>query len=454
MLNVTETESIDSALPASLATDRCEPAWKRMQEFASTGPGQSVITMLDQILVSAANFLVLVAIARFTTTAQTGTFVLALRTVDFMTEIQNVFIWAPYTLFAPGFEVLRQRIYAGSVMAHQAAAAVASLVLLGSFGLAALAFGWTEGAVIAFWSMPAACGIHLREFVRRISFANLEVLATLVMDATTFLMQAAGILLFWRANALSAPTALLVVGGASGLSAAVFLLRDRHRYIWSRAHVLSDLRRNFSYGRWLLGSDLALLIGNQIYPWFLAAFSGREAVAVFAGSQALTNFARMFLIGAQNILLPGSARAAASGVMSDLCLLVRRGTLVLAAGAGAFSLFTLVASGRLLALVYGAGFAGNGHLMFVLSLSILAGALTLAPSFALAAMGRADENLRINGVTLTLHVTAGLFCVWMYGALGAAYGLALGGFVAALLRWRTYSRLVRVQVPQGMEQSS
>jgi O-antigen/teichoic acid export membrane protein len=429
-------------------------SWKAMQKFAGTGPGQSLITMLDQILVSAANFLVLVAIARFTTTAQTGTFVLALRTVDFMTEIQNVFIWAPYTLFAPGFDASRRRVYAGSVMAHQAAAALVCLVLLGGFGLAALAFGWPDGAVIAFWSMPAACGIHLREFVRRISFANLQVVTTLLMDTATFLMQAVGIAALWFAKALSAPTALVVVGAASGLSAAVFLLWDRHRYAWSRAAALSDFKRNFSYGRWLLGSDLALLIGNQIYPWFLASFSGRAAVAVFAGSQALTNFARMFLIGAQNILLPGSARAAASGSVSDLRLLVRRGTLVLTAGAATFSLVILVASGRLLALVYGPNFAGNGHLMFVLSLSILAGALTLAPSFALAATGRADENLRINGVTLALHVTAGLFFVWMYGALGAAYGLAIGGFVAAILRWRTYARLMRVPVMAEMEQSS
>jgi O-antigen/teichoic acid export membrane protein len=441
MPSATQTESLDFALPIPPIIGR-ERGGKKLQKFAGTGPGQSIITMLDQILVSAANFLVLVAIARFTTTAQTGTFVLALRTVDFMTEIQNVFIWAPYTLFAPGFHALRRQIYAGSVLAHQAAAALASLVLLGGFGLCAFLFGWREAAVVAFWSMPAAWGIHFREFVRRISFANVEVLATVLMDSAMFLMQAAGLALLWRAHVLSASTALLVVGTASCLPAGVFLFWDRNRYRWSRVDVLSDLKRNFSYGRWLLGSDLALLIGNQIYPWFLASLSGREAVAVFAGSQALTNFARMFLIGAQNVLLPGSARAAASGVISDLHRLVRRGTLVLTAGAAVFSVVILIASGRLLALVYGQGFVGKGHLMFVLSLAIVAGALTLAPSFALAAMGHADENLRINGVTLALHATAGFFFVWMYGALGAAYGLAIGSFIAAILRWRIYARLI------------
>jgi O-antigen/teichoic acid export membrane protein len=424
----------------------------RATAFAATGPGQSVIAMLDQILVSAANFLVLVAIARLTTTAQTGTYVLALRTVDFITEIQNVFIWAPYTLFAPGFDRIRRRSYAGSVLAHQAAATFFSLLFLSAVSLVSSYFGWQDVAVVALWSTYAAGGIYLREFVRRISFANLELLATLLMDASTFALQTAGIAILCAAHKLSGSSALLVTGAASGVSAVIYLFRVRSHFAFSVADILPDLKRNFSYGRWLLGSDLALLLGSQIYPWFLASLSGRAAVAVFAASQALTNFARMFLIGAQNVLLPGSARAAATGFPSVLRLLVRRGTLLLTGGAVLFSAGSLLVSGPLLTLVYGPSFGGNSHLIFVLSLSILATALTLAPTFALAATGRADANLRINAVTLALHVTVGLFLVHMYGALGAAYGLAFGGFTAAFLRWRIYRRLFVLDGTEGAGQ--
>jgi O-antigen/teichoic acid export membrane protein len=226
------------------------------------------------------------------------------------------------------------------------------------------------------------------------------------------------------------------------MTAGAYLLSVRRRFRISIASLLPDLKSNFSYGRWLLGSDLALLLGNQIYPWFLASLAGPAAVAVFATCQALTNFARMFLIGAQNVLLPSSAHAFAVGLHDEMRRLVRRGTLVLGGGACLFSIVAYLMGGRVLRIIYGPAFSQHGLLVFLLSLSVLAAALTLAPTFALVAARRADANLRVNVVCLILHVTVGLLLVRMYGAMGAAYGLAAGGFTAAALRWLVYRRLL------------
>jgi len=448
MLETAEYELFDRAVAESAAAAPSSLI-ERCRAFCASGSGRSILAMLDQVLVSAANFLILVAVARSGAAAQTGTYVLSLRTIDFITEIQNVFLWAPYTLFAPAFKPGRKTRYAGSVLVHQAVATLLAVCLLGAFGLAASCVGWNEAATVAFWSMLAAGGIHLREFVRRIGFANLDLLSTLAMDGAVFVLQAVAIGALWSSHLLSGRAALLATSAACGLTASAYLLANRRNFRFSLGEIFPDWKRNASYGRWLLGSDLALLLGNQIYPWFLASLCGPAAVAVFAACQALTNFARMFLIGAQNILLPSSARAFAAGSLSELRRLVGRGTMILASGAALFSAFCLLAGQPLLTLSYGHSFAKNGFLVFLLSLSVLATALTLAPTLALAAARRADANMRINFVTLAFHLSAGWLLVRQYGAAGAAYGLLLAGFSAALVRWLFCRRIFAADIAAG-----
>jgi O-antigen/teichoic acid export membrane protein len=414
----------------------------RCLALSDTTSGRSVLAMLDQILVSAANFLLLVAVARSVATAETGRYVLALRAVDFITEIQNVFLWAPYTLFAPEREGNNRRTYAGSVLIHQLAACLATVTLMGAFAWGAFCLHADSAGLIALCAMAASPGIHAREFTRRICFANLDLWTAFSMDGSVLVLQTIGIATLYSTHRLSAWSVLLVTSVSCGLGALACLASLRNRFAVLRADIMPSFKENFSYGRWLLGSDLALLISNQLYPWFLSFFSGPASVALFAASQALTNFARMFLIGAQNVLLPSSARAFASRNWTDLCDMVKRSTVVLGSGAGLFSLLCLVAGGPALRLIYGRTFASSGLLVFALSLSILTSAVTLAPTFALAAARRADVNLRINAITLTFHVIAGLILTFFYHAQGAAYSLALGGLLAAALRWRVYRTLI------------
>lgn len=407
-----------------------------------SGVGRSAVALIDQVLISGANFLFLVVVARSVAASETGCYVLALRAADFVTEIQNVFLWAPYTLFAPELKDRDRKIYAGSVLIHQAAACVLTLAICAIIAWVGYMFKADSIAIVALWAMVASLGVHLREFTRRMCFANLDQSAVLAMDCGSLILQVIGLALLYTTNRLSGWNVLLVTSIVSGVSSMACLTLLRHRFSFSQQDVLASFRKNFSYGRWLLGSDLALLISNQIYPWWLSFLSGAATVASFAASQAVTNFARMFLISAQNVLLPSSARACATGNMENVRHMVRRSTLVLAGGASLFSLFCLAAGNPLLHTIYGNKLDSHGTLVFIFSLSILATAIGLAPTFALAAARRADANLRINAITLAFHGIVGLALARFYGAAGAAYGLALGGFLAAALRWRIYNKVL------------
>lgn len=416
--------------------------WGRCLAFTSTSSGRSIAAVVDQMIVSAANFLLLVAVARSVGAAATGAYVLALRTVDFASEIQNVFLWAPYTLFAPERHGESRRNYAGSVLIAQQGAGLVTVLLAGLVAVAANLLGAHTAALIASWALVGSIGIHLREFTRRICFANYDLLGALAMDAGVFFLQAVSIGYLYTTHQITGWSVLLATSASCLAGSVVALLLLRKRFSFRRADLLPSFRQNISYGRWLLGSDLVLLLSNQLYPWFLSFVAGPASVAIFSGAQALTNFARMFLIGAQNVLLPSSASAFASGNLSNLRRLVKRSTLLLTSGSAAFSLACLLAGGALIRLTYGNALGSHGLLTFLLSLSIFTTALTLAPTFALAAARRADANLRINVITLAFHCVIGLALTRLFSAEGAAYGLVSGGLLAAILRWRLYNKLL------------
>ena len=80
---------------------------------------RSILTMIDQVIYSASNFLTAVIVARNCSAQQFGLYILGLRLVDYCREIQNVLIWSPYMLFSPRFKGEAHARYTGSTLVHQ-----------------------------------------------------------------------------------------------------------------------------------------------------------------------------------------------------------------------------------------------------------------------------------------------------------------------------------------------
>jgi O-antigen/teichoic acid export membrane protein len=98
---------------------------------------------------------------------------------------------------------------------------------------------------------------------------------------------------------------------------------------------------------------------------------------------------------------------------------------------------------------HGAEYQGYRHVLIVLALSILAGALGSPAQFALAAMERARPIV----VSATVGSVATVILVWVlmtqWGLLGAAYGLLGGGAVGSAGRWIAFLRVVPWRAPES-----
>jgi O-antigen/teichoic acid export membrane protein len=107
---------------------------------------------------------------------------------------------------------------------------------------------------------------------------------------------------------------------------------------------------------------------------------------------------------------------------------------MLALPVGLLTLVLMLWGERFVTLLYGSRYAGNGLIVGVLALNLLAGVLGFPFSRALLATERARADFLLNLVALFIMLTLGLRLVQTHGALGAAIGLVGANLATSLVK--------------------
>lgn len=159
--------------------------WKnRGTYFISKGETKKWLQVLgDQVVVSGTSFLTSVIIGRAFGKSQLGLYILGYSIIIIILEIQNSFISSHYTIKSPRLKEGALFCYTGSVLVL-----LIGLIALSTICLAAWAaliprgFGPMEITTIR-WPLSIIMGfILLREFGRRVCFAQLKIIIILFLD--------------------------------------------------------------------------------------------------------------------------------------------------------------------------------------------------------------------------------------------------------------------------------
>jgi O-antigen/teichoic acid export membrane protein len=352
-----------------------------------------------------------------------------------VTDLQTSLIATPYMVYAPRLKGQDHALYAGSTLMHQVV-----FCLLGMLALACAAvtsrFGvGPRGLEPVLWALGAMVGlIVLREFVRRICFAGLKLRSVLVFDICIGVGQIGGLLLFAHLGVLAASTAYWLIGPVCGIAALSWLWMERRYFHPQLAQSVADLKRNWTFGRWVFASGLVYTASANLYPWLLALFHGAAAAGVFAACVGVVSASNPALLGLQNFLGPKTAHEFAAKGQRGLRRLVLKVSAMLALPAALLTLLLIVWGDRFVALLYGHRYAGNGLVVAVLATNLLVSAIGFSFSRALLAMERANVDFGLNFVALAVMMTLGLWLVRIDGALGAAIGLVAANLATSLVK--------------------
>jgi O-antigen/teichoic acid export membrane protein len=410
-----------------------------------------IVSLADQAVASATNFLTGVIIARACSKEQLGLYTLGFSLILLMTDFQTSLITTPYMVYAPRLKGSAHALYTGSTLIHQLA-----FCLITMLGVACGAFAVTKGVGPrglgpVLWALCVVIAlIMLREHARRVSFARLKLWTAFLFDTCIAVGQIGGLLVLARFGLLSASRAFWVIGSVCGIAVLGWLWSDREFYQPRLGESLADLKKNWVFGKWVFASGLVWAVSMNLYPWFLAYFHGAASTGVWAACLGVVSVGNPALLGIQNFVGPKISHVYAAEGPEALRRWVLKISAVISLPMSLLCLGLILWGGRLVALLYGRQYAGNSLVVAILSLNLLVAAAAFSFSRALMAIERADLDFLVNFAALFVMVTLGFWLVRAFGALGAAIGLLGANLATSAVRAGVFLRLPS-RFPMGLD---
>jgi O-antigen/teichoic acid export membrane protein len=407
--------------------------------FARAG----ALSVFDQGVYSGTSFCTMVIIARGSSPENVGLYSLALSLVMLVRGIQERLVCSPYMVNCHYRRGGPLAAFTGSVLVHQALLSL--VVAIGLVGLSAM-LAWGVGpaglAPVTGVLWAAAPLLLLRECLRQMSFARLQVRTAIAVDLAVATMQLCGLSLLAILGLLSVPAAYVLMAGACAIACSGWFLSGQQRLRFVPSQWLPDWRQNWSFAKWALASQLVGCSAPLLMPWILATARDTATAGILAACTTLVGVGTMFVGGLDNVLGPQTARAFAQGGVAQLRLVLWKTAAVFAVALGSLCLVLAVAGSTIAAVVFGSPYAGCGPVITILALAVLANSISLTAGNGLWAMRRPSAVFVADVCVLTVTLALAFGLVHALGALGTAVAMLAGTLTGATVKWYTLLRLM------------
>lgn len=311
--------------------------------------------LADQALISGANFLTGVLLARYLGIAEFGRFTLVWMVAQVSNSVQQSMIVLPMMSLGPQQSEQEKPGYYGAVLALQVGLVLLSFLLLVG-GVLLIGARWdiqTLAVPLAF----AAGAFRMQDSLRRYFFARRYPARAFLNDAVSYGSQIG--LLFWlfRVMTLDTGAVLWIIATTSMLACGVgFCMLAR--VAWRPENLPAVFRRHWHFAKWLTGTALVQWAAAPVFLFAAGAILGTAAVGAIRACQNILGPANILFQSFENVV---PARAAAHYYRSGKPDLSRYIIKVMWSGGiliGALAVFLVIWPEAILKLMYGADYVG------------------------------------------------------------------------------------------------
>ena len=408
--------------------------------------GRELWALSDQALVSGANFVTNLLLARSLGLSGFGVYALSWTVVLLMSGLQMAVIISPMMSVAPKQAPGDRAAYFGAVTLHELSFAGCSALCLYLLTLAGAR--WFPSWHVAPLALPLALSTGaflLQDFARRYFFTIRNSRLAILCDASSYLTQLP--LLWWLGwrQQLTVSKALWIIGLTSLFSFLLSAcLREPMRF--DPRNALAVARRHWTMVRWLVPSAVLQWASQNLIMVFAPIFYGAAAAGALRACQNLVAIAHIWFLGLENVVPPEAARhlheQGVEGMLRYIWKVLRNwGALTLA-----FMLVVSVVPSFWLHLFYGAEFTKFGYVLRLYGLLYVITFLGVPLRAGLQSMEYVSPALWSYGITTLFAAVAAEPLARHFGLVGVLVGLILAqvlfqGILATALMLRAAHQL-------------
>ena len=327
------------------------------------GGGRTPAALFDQGLVSGANFLTNVILARGFGIREYGVFALAWVAVLFANSLQYALIVTPMMSIGPKQKEEDRGSYYGSVLVQELAFAfLAASIMFVSVRLSTRFYPqWGIGDL----ALPLSCATLaylLQEFLRRYFFCTRQSVRALTTDAVGYLTQLP--IVFWIAHSHGGKlSTILWVIAATSLVGFLACIRWYEHVKFEIESIKSVFLRHWRMSRWLVPTAFMQWGAGNLFLMAAPIYYGAAASATIRAANNIVGVAHVWFLGLDNVVPAEAARRLRHQGLNAMMhyirqVLFRWGSVTLAFTAivAAFPTFWLK-------LAYGAKYSSDGSVL-------------------------------------------------------------------------------------------
>lgn len=335
---------------------------------SNSGRRKTKLVLLDQAIVSGANFVIGLVLARFLGPAGYGEFILTYNIILFIAGIQGALIIAPMMVTGSTLPSEQQTPYYRAVTLQQFifCAIVAIVIFIAGLLVDPLAPAWGLDKIL--WPLIfAMVGVLCQDFFRRHLFTKDRAGTAAVNDLLTHGLKFIALVGLGLMATMSANQALWIVGGASAAGALVAFVSLRNTEP-SPASVPSTLRQvttqHWVFGRWLLAESLVYWFGSQLVIYMAGQVVSTTLVGTMSAAQNVVGMVNILFLALENLVPTRASAIYAKGGKAGLTRYLKRVSFIGGAAILGIVLVASLWSEFWLKLFYGSAYAGYGWMIF------------------------------------------------------------------------------------------
>lgn len=428
----------------------------RLKLNAGSGRRKTQLVLIDQALVSAANFTTGLLLARFLGPSNYGQFTLTYNLILLASGIQMALISAPMQVVGPQQSRNSADAYYRSVLRLQAGFSL----LLGLIGLVALA---VLGRLFPHWGLTglalpvglAAALFVAQDFVRRFFFVRDVAVAALLSDVAAHGLRVLVLVALGWSIGLTAQSAFWVIALTCALGVTALGLKPA---FWAGA---SDRRALAHYwkehwrsGKWLLADTVVFWFGGQMVVFYVAGHVlSAEAVGKIAAAMNVVGVANILFLALENFVPSRAAHMYASSGRAGLVRYMRRVGYLGACMTLAIAVVTSLFNEFWLKLFYGEAYAGSGALVVWWGVYYVFGFLIRPFAYGLRVLGNTRAMFLSTACGALVSAVVSYPFVRFGGMNGAMLAMCVVQVVVCLTIATLFLRALRAQ-PHGRPESS
>jgi O-antigen/teichoic acid export membrane protein len=394
------------------------------------------LAIVDQGLISGANFLLGILLARWLVPEEYGAYALAFSIFLLLTFFYQSLLLEPMAVFSGSAYSTALRGYLKSLLSIHFIMTGAVLVVLGTAALAAFSRGEPGGLPGALFGVTLASPcILLFWLVRRAYYMELAPARAASGAFLYCVLVVAGLYLVFRLGRLSSFTAYVLMAAGALVTSAYLWFHIRQalpglepgptpRQVWSR---------HWDYGRWALAGAIATWVPYYMYYPLLTSFFGMRQAGEL---RALMNFAlplEQSFTALSCLFLPYAAKVQEQQGPSSTAPLTRRITLLYVVGAMTYWMVFLPFKSSAFHLLYAGKYTEVSYLIPYVALETILWSAAFGPAIVLRAMESSISIFYARCVATVLSLSLGIPLTRAYGLWGAMLGIVLANAAAFVM---------------------